>query len=66
MKCSHCGEPIAGTAADPVHATSLGTHHAACMRQAWAAKEGAEQARKDAGRAKRSAAMKTRWNESRK
>ena len=44
-KCDRCQKLIHGTSADPVCATSLGTHHYACMRAASAEREQARQAR---------------------
>lgn len=61
MICSRCNKPIAGTAAAPLVCTSLGTHHYACMRLAWAEHQQDRQARREASRARRSAAMKARW-----
>ena len=64
MVCDRCHLPIAGNPADPVHVTSLGTHHEACMRAAWSEHAAAERARQEAASARRSAAMKARWAES--
>jgi len=59
--CDRCGKHIAGTPADPIHVTSLGTHHEACMRLAWREHEQAKVDRKQASSARRSAAAKARW-----
>jgi len=59
-RCDRCGEPIAGTAVDPIHVTSLGTHHEACMRLAWRDHYQAQVDRQEASRARRSASQKAR------
>lgn len=58
--CDRCKHPIAGNSKDPIHVTSLGTHHEACMRLAWREHDQAKVDRKRAGNARRSASAKAR------
>jgi hypothetical protein len=62
--CDRCGKTIAGTSADPIHVTSRGTHHAACMRAAWAEVSTAKEERTAAVaevRSRRAEAARARW-----
>lgn len=61
--CDRCDKPIAGTPADAIHITSLGTHHEACMRAAWREHDAGNIERKAASRERRSVAMKARWED---
>lgn len=60
MTCDRCDQPIAGTAADPICITGLGTHHYACMQASWRDHNRAEEARQEATMERRSAAQKAR------
>ncbi len=56
--CDFCDKPIQGNPDDPVHVTSLGRMHGACMHEAWESKA---QAKTD----RRSEGQKRRWAKTR-